>query len=273
MSSGKILQAAIAVLLLFGAASASAFVDVVSSRYIKQSMLVFKAEDVRSRRIPARIHVHGAPLVFGSQVNLACLGVNLRRDEFIVFLPESQLCIPLNELSVTLSKGKPDPGSFRGIERDRSRLEQRLQESTFVVMQPQASVEGAAGVCSCPGNRPPVVTVNSGSPQEVMAGASITSIGFSASDVDSEVLMEDFSFTLNGGSKQLGLPGGLGDSCVPGIGTLSCTVSGTAPATAGAYLIKLEVSDGFSLGSATATLTVTQPPLEQIFADGFEETL
>lgn len=271
MLTGIKLQAAIAVLLLLGAATASAFTDVVTSRFIEQSALVFKAEDVRSRRIPARIHVHGAPLVFGSQVNLACLGVHVRRDELVVFLPESQSCIPFNELSAKAPNSEPDPGSFRGIERERAGLEQRLEKSAFVVMKPQAKTEGLAGLCSCPGNIAPVVTVNSGSPQEVAAGALITSIQFSASDEDSQVLMEFFSFTLNGGSKQLGLPDGLLDNCIADTGTMRCTVSGTAPVTAGAYLIKLEVSDGFSLGSATATLTVISPPPAQIFADGFED--
>ena len=152
MSTGIKLQVAIAALLILGAASAFASTDLLSSRYIEQSALVFKAEDVRSRRIPARIHVHGAPLVFGSQVNLACLGVNVRRDELIVFLPESQSCIPLNELSAIAPDGEPDPGSFRGIERERAGLEQRLEKSAFVVMKPQAKTEGLAGLCSWPGS-------------------------------------------------------------------------------------------------------------------------
>ena len=261
MSTATKLQAAIAAVALFGAVPDSALAEVVFSRYLDQSVLVFKAEDIQNRRIPARVHVHGAPLVFGSQVSLACLGVNLRRDELIVFLPESQSCISLGEL---------DPGSMGGIERDRSALNKALEDSAVVVMKPQAQAQGGAGLCGCPGNRPPVVSVRSGSPQAVVAGAAITSIDFTASDVDSEILTEFFSFTLNGSSKKLGLPAGLIDGCVSGSGTLSCTVSGTAPIPAGSYLIQLEVSDGFSLGSATATLTVIA---EQIFADGFEDQL
>ena len=261
MSTAIKLQAAIASLLLFGAVPISAFAEVVLSRYLDQSALVFKAEDVQNNRIPARIHAHGAPLVFGSQVSLACLGVHFRRDALIVYLPESRSCILFGEL---------DPGSIGGIERERGVLVQALEESAVVVMKPQATVEGGAGLCDCPGNRPPLVTVDSGSPQEAMAGAAITSIGFTASDVDSEVLTEFFSFTLNGSSKQIGLPSGLVENCVSGTGTLSCTVSGSAPLIVGTYLILLEVSDGFSLGSATATLTTIAPPSEQIFIDGFE---
>jgi len=264
MSIAIKLQAAIVALLLFGAATFSAFAEVVLSRYLDQSALVFKAEDVQNSRIPARIHVHGAPLVFGSQVSLACLGIHLRRDALVVYLPESKSCIPFGQL---------DPGNIGGIERERSALVQALEESAVVVMKPQATVEGVAGLCSCPDNRPPVVTVKSGSPQEAIAGAAVIPIEFTASDGDSEVLTEFFSFTLNGSSKQLGLPSGLVDNCIPGTGTLSCTVSGSAPVTVGIYLILLEVSDGFSLGSATATLTVTAAPSEQIFIDGFENQL
>jgi len=262
MSKDAKLQAAIAVLFLLGTAPTSLFAEAVFSRYLDQSVLVFRAEDVEHRRIPARIHVHGAPLVFGSQVNLACLATNFRRDRLIVFLPESRSCIPFSEL---------DPGRLNTIERDRSSIERGLDGNTFVVLKSQPRIEGGAGLCDCPGNRPPGVIVESGSPQEAEAGAAVTSIEFSASDVDSEVLSETFSFTLNGSNSQLGLPSGLVENCVPGTGTMACTVSGTAPLIPGTYLIELEVFDGFSLGSATATLTVTPPPAEQIFADGFED--
>lgn len=259
------MQAAIAVLLLLGIAPVSASdVEAVFSRYLDQPVLVLRAEDVQNRIIPERIHVHGSPLVFGSQVNLACLATNLRRDRLIVYLPESRSCIPYSEL---------DPGRLNTIERDRSSIERALDGNAFVVLKPQPRTEGVAGLCDCPGNTPPVVIVDSGSPQEAMAGAAVTSIEFSASDADSEVLMESFSFTLNGGNSQSGLPGGLVENCVAGTGTLACTVRGTAPMVPGTYLIDLEVSDGFDSGSATATLTVTPAPTEQIFADGFEEQL
>jgi hypothetical protein len=166
-----------------------------------------------------------------------------------------------------------NPGRLNTVERDRSNIERALDGNVFVVLKSQPRIEGGAGLCDCPGNRPPIVTVKSGSPQEAMAGAAVTSIEYSASDADSEILTEYFSFTLNGSSSQLGLPSGLAENCVAGTGTLVCTVSGTAPPTPGTYLIELEVSDGFSLGSATATLTVTPPPTEQIFADGFEDQL
>ena len=104
-----------------------------------------------------------------------------------------------------------------------------------------------------------------------MAGTAITNITFAATDTDSGVLFEDFSYTFNGGSSQSGLPAPLADSCTPGTGTLNCTVSGNAPAVAGQYLISLEVNDGLAIGSATATLNVTSfPPGDLIMQDGFE---
>lgn len=255
-------------LLLLGASPALGAIDTFSSRYLDQAVLVFRADDVKNHRVPARIHLHNLPVVFGSQVALACLGVSVSRDELIAFLPESQSCVPLTGLPVAAGQPQLTGHSFRGLQRDRSKLQQRLEKNLVVVLQPQVSAEPTPGLCSCPGNQAPEVTVRSGSPQSVLAGTAIEPIDFVATDVDSEVLSEYFSYTLNGGGKQLGLPGGLFDDCVPGIGTITCSVVGTAPVGTGDYLITMDVIDGFNLGTATATLTVLS---ETIFADGFED--
>ncbi len=264
------LQAAVVTLLLLGTVPVCVAGDAMTSRYLDQPVLVFRSDDISNKRIPARIHKHRVPVVFGSQVILACLAVNPGRGELIAYLPKSQSCIPLNDM--TLHAGTPDLSleSLKGLQRDRAELQKSLKKSTVVVMQPQVNAGASAGLCSCPGNQPPEVTVRSGSPQIAIAGAGIETIDYVATDVDSEVLTENFSYTLEGGNTQLGLPAGLVEDCAPGVGTLTCTVGGTAPATTGVYLITMDVIDGFNLSSATALLTVIS---EQVFSDGFEDGL
>jgi len=277
MSLSMKLQATSIVLLFLVTASTPVFADIISSRYLDQTALVFMAEDVKSRKLPIRIHVHNVPVIFGSQISLACLGVNARAGELIAFLPKSQSCILLTELSASRNSDL-DPNSYRGFARDRAKLKQRLEESQFVIMQPQVIADGAAAVCYCPppppppGNATPVVRVISGSPQEVVVSTLVTTIGFSATDKDSPTLQGSFSYTLDGGSSVAGLPAGLARNCVPGTKSLYCSVNGTAPAITGSYLIRLAVWDGEKTGSATASLTVTpDQPLGRIFSDGFED--
>ena len=136
-------------LCLLGTASAPVFADLISTQYLDQTALIFKAEDIKAQRLPGRIHMHNVPMVFGSQVSLACLGVHTRAGELVAYLPESKSCIPLTRLSASQNR-RLGPGSFRGIERDRVKLEKSLEESKVVVMQARVSAESPAGLCSCP---------------------------------------------------------------------------------------------------------------------------
>ncbi len=136
-------------LFLLGTSFAPVFADVISSRYLDQTALIFKVEDLKAQRLPNRIHMHNVPMIFSSQINLACLGVNARASELVAYLPESKSCIPLTRLSASRNRHL-GPESFRGFERDRVKLEKSLEESTFVVMQGQVLAEGPAGLCTCP---------------------------------------------------------------------------------------------------------------------------
>jgi len=148
-------------------------------------------------------------------------------------------------------------------------LRKKLEKNRVLVVQPSNRTEGAADSCGCSNNTAPVVSVVSGTPQETTGGSEIAPIVFSATDSDSEVLFDVFSFSFNDGSGQDGLPSGLSSNCTTGTGTMDCTVSGTAPLTPGLYEIKLEVTDGLATGSDTASITVIHSG-DTIFEDGFE---
>ena len=142
-------QAACMVWFLLGAVSAPIYADVISRPYLNQTALIFNTEYLKSQRLPNRIHKHNVPMIFSSQITLACLGANLRAGELVAYLPESKSCIPLTRLSASRNRSL-GPESFRGFERDRVKLEKSLEKDTVVVMQAQVSAEGAAGVCTCP---------------------------------------------------------------------------------------------------------------------------
>jgi hypothetical protein len=244
----------------------------MTSPYLDESALVFRASDLKSGRLPARIHLRNLPPVFSSQVTLACLGVPLQADDLVVYLAESKFCLALRDRTPASMTAAHGPEVERGLAQERTSLERKLESSPLVVMQPQAAVAQTAAVCYCPGNEPPVASVQSGSPQQATEGETITAIVFEASDSDSPTLTHEFSYMLDGGSPQAGLPGGLGETCLSGSGTLSCSVTGTAPLVSGSYLIQFEVSDSSSSASATAELTVIDGVLpEIIFSNGFED--
>jgi len=267
-------RAACAALLVGAATSALAAGNTMSSRYLDEPAVVFSVADLKAARLPLRIHLRNVAPVFGGQLSLACLGVPLQPHELAVYLVESRVCMPLSNLTVSSLDAEHGPEATRGLARERIRIERELESSAFVILQPETEVAATAALCYCPGpgNNPPVAIVQSGSPQQATAGEAITTILFSASDSDSATLTHDFSYSLDGGQQTAGLPGGLSKACSAGSGTLSCSVSGTAPLTTGTYVIRFEVWDGSSAGSATAELTVVDGVRpETVFSDGFED--
>jgi hypothetical protein len=267
--------AAGAALLVAVAGTALAAQSAMTSPYLDESALVFRASDLKSGQLPARIHLRNLPPVFSSQVTLACLGLPLQADELVVYLAESKSCMTLRDRTPASFAGEPGkygPEVTRGLAQERASLEQQLESSPLVVMQPRVQAVQQAALCYCPGNDPPVASVQSGSPQQVSAGAAIAPIWFDATDSDSPTLTHEFFHTLDGGLQQAGLPGGLGEACSAGSGTLSCSVTGSAPLAIGSYLIQIEVHDGSSSASATAELTVVDGVKpETVFSNGFED--
>ena len=270
--STAIIGAAGAALLLAGVANALAAQGAMTSPYLEETALVFIAADLKSGQLPARVHLRNLPPVFSSQVTLACLGLPLQADELVVYLAESKSCMTLRDRTRASFAKEHGPELARGLAQERTRLEQQLESSPLVVMQPQVEVVQTAALCYCPNNDPPVAGVSAGSPQQATAGTAIVPIVFDATDSDSPSLTHEFSHTLDGGLQQAGLPGGLGEACASGSGTLSCSVSGAAPLAIGTYLIRFEAQDGSSSDAATAELTVidgVKP--ETIFSSGFED--
>ena len=195
------------------------------------------------------------------------------------------MCVPFGVLSVTSQRNfKIDTGRG-GRTTNTNNIQQQLLESPYQVVRvsaPAASFEflrpdeAAAGVCSCPGNAAPIVSLDSGGGQQVTINTLVEDIIFSASDQDSDVLFDFFSYQLNGGAAIDGVPAGLSKSCSSGVGTLSCNVSGTAPGTAGSYNIIFAVSDGFNTRSRSTSLTVSEPvniaPVVNLVSGGSQQS-
>lgn len=267
-----IARAACIALLLAVAGTALAAPGAMTSRYLQESALVFRASVLKSGQLPLRVHLRNGPPVFSSQVTVACLGVPLQPDELVVYLAESGSCKALRDRTPATFDRAHGPEAARGLAQERAALELQLESSQLVIMQPQLEIAQPAALCYCPGNEPPVASVQSGSPQQTATGEAIATISFSASDADSPSLTHNFFYTVDGGLEQAGLPGGLVESCSAGSGTLSCNVTGSAPLVSGSYLIRFEAQDSTSSDSAMAELTVIdgEPP-ETVFSNGFED--
>ena len=228
----------------------------MTSAFLDESALVFRASDLKSGQLPRRIHLRNMPPLLSSQVALACLGVPLQTVDLVVYLAESKSCMALRYWAPASFAGAHGPQVAGRLVREQASLEQQLESSILVVMQPRVKVAQPAAACSCPLNEPPVASVPSGSPQQALAGVAIASVLFDATDSDSPTLTYEFSHTLDGGLQQAGLPVGLAEACSTGSGTLSCSVTGSAPLANGLYLIRFDVHDGSSSGMALAELTV-----------------
>lgn len=251
-----------------------AVADSAASDNTSSDAVLIRAEALTEHRLPDRIPLPDGGFISGSSASLACMAHHAWRDDLVVYLPGSRDCMPLRGLLALAPHEVTLPRSVR-----RSRLARQLDREDVLVFEAEIaeaatgqSLVGypvltqaiAADQCSCPdpGNATPVVAVPTGAPQQVAEGAAIATIGFSATDSDGDTLTASFSFRKDTGLSTPGLPGGLVSNCTGNAGSLSCPVTGTAPATLGTYAIRLSVSDGSASASRTATLTVTstRPP-------------
>jgi len=137
-------------LILLFASSVSLAVETLNSRFFDATALVFKSADLNSQQLPSRIHILNLPLIFSSQLTLSCLGIRSGRDGVLVFLPGSNSCLSLDKLRVSGIPG--NAGGSVGFEQDLPRLLTQLENSSLVIIQPQASAMPVAGVCICPGD-------------------------------------------------------------------------------------------------------------------------
>lgn len=237
------------------------------SRYFSEPAVVFNNTDLLNDQLPRLIQSQDFPTVFSNELNLRCLSLRGRKSSAMVYLPQSQTCMALDDMRSSQGH-KKTAGMNRmpGFETEYQQLQSWLQSEPLVIILQQAVAEPVAGVCSCAGNATPIVVVDAGLELTVKSGDPVA-IAYSATDVDSEVLTEFFTYRLDGGPTEEGLPSGLVKNCSNGTGSLSCSVTGSAPPVSGYYAIRLEVSDGLSSGFASAFLTVL-PDL--ILLDGFE---
>lgn len=268
--------AAISVLLT-ACLSASALAAVHSVRGpFHEPGLAFRKADLDNGKLPDRILLAPVPATFSSQLKFSCLGVQAASNEILVFLAHSGDCLPLGDARTSAAMTQADLDS-NPVSRETATREinKQLASQSVVLVLPDTAETQAAQTCYCPpdpGNTKPSVSVSSGSPQTVMAGSAISAIEFGASD-DNVALSYSFTYTLDGGAWQDGLPAGLSQLCSHVAYSVSCEVTGLAPATTGDYQIRLGVSDGTLTGYAAALLTVTPfVPPEIIFGDGFENS-
>lgn len=253
----------------------------LSAGKTEQSALIFSRSGMQEMMLPASIRAAGLPLIYSSQIRLACMLVPTWKGELLAFLPETSECIPFST-----QPGASQLGFSIQIGRDQravvgQKISQELQNKPYLVARIAVQEKSTlllqtaadlADVCGCPDNVAPSVNLVSGDAQQLANNTPIGNIVFSATDVDSDLLMDFFSYQFNGGSAIDGMPAGLSKSCSSGTGTLDCTVSGTSPGAPGSYSIIFAVYDGFNTTSLSASLTVTGSLPEIIFEHGFENT-
>ena len=234
------------------------------SYYFREPAVVFNSTSLVNDQLPGIIQSAHFPAVFRNEINLHCISLRGHKDTALVYLPQSQTCLTLDDLRRTQGREKTAGMNRRpGFETEYLLVKNRLQSDSLGTIQPAPPV---GTVCSCDSNAPPEVGVDTGENQAAGPGDPVL-IEYSATDVDSEVLTDIFTYQFNGGPVQQDLPTGLARNCTVGAGTLSCTVTGSAPLVSGFYAIRLVVTDNLSSGFATAFLTVLP---EVIFLDGFE---
>ena len=198
-------------------------------------------------------------------IGKACFRLARQSDELLIYNTATGDCRTLSAFEATLPSRRLDFGlsGTAGV----AGIDSLLEPAGIATISPLPAV--AAGPCACPGpgNSPPSVAVQSGSPQTVDRGETIAEILFRATDADGDTLQGSLSYVFDT-QLQDGLPPGLAQSCSSSAGLLQCGVTGTAPDTPGLWQIRQSVSDGKSSASATASLEVRDPV--RIFIDGFE---
>jgi len=242
-----------------------------NSRFFNEPAIIFNHASWLEGQLPGLIHNSHFPVVSRNEIDLRCLTlkgktVRARQNALLVYFPQSQTCLALDDMRLS-QRHQRTTGMNRtpGFETEYQQLQIRLQTQALVIIQPQAATP-VAGVCSCDGNAPPDVEVDSGPTGPLKTGDPVL-IQFSFSDADSGVLTPFFSYTLDGGPRQEGLPTGLTPECTQGTEVLTCTITGNAPMPGGLYVIQLEVTDNLSSGFANAFLDVLR---ETILTNGFE---
>ena len=266
-------RAACTALLLLAAPTAWCASDGVAVRGIGEAVLAFRASSLKRGELPPSIVVRNAPQVFRTQISLACLGLPLQPQDLLLYFTESRHCQRMPAPRSVSENQDSKMAGLAELSQSQATVEAALQKQALVVLQPQVQAAPPAGLCICRGDSPPDISISAGSQQTVFMGDPIQTVVFSASDVDSPSLSYEFSWRLDGGASQPGLPGTLAPSCSAGPGTLDCTIDGLAPAQFGLYKITIIVADGINYTFAEISISVTTilPTELPIFLQGFED--
>lgn len=232
-----------------------------------QAVLVLTGRSLLQHQLPAFMQVQPGRFVSARDVQRACITPQLKVDTLLLYLPDSKQCqlataqdmVSMRQHLYKLS-GRWTLGMPQG----------RLREQPFVAIAPaHVSSRLTRASCTCNTNTAPTGTVMCNA-QTRTAATPIGPIVFLAEDVDGDTLTGTFSYQRDANQVQPGLPSSLSSSCVPGSGSLQCTVQGTAPAPAGIVQINLSVSDDSAMLPLDSLLEVLAPVEGRIFADGFE---
>lgn len=253
------------VVTLLAAMPAHAGLQEVSSPFVERPAIIINSTSLAGSKQRAPYMLRDSTLLSHRQIRKACHNFSHLPDTLLAYTPATGACVTLATFEAGLGTARLDFGlsSAQG----KISLEQLLQSSDTVAINP--TPQGAPVVCDCSGggNEAPSAYVQSGSPQSVQPLETIAEILFGATDGDNDSMSAEFSYTQDG-SPSAGLPTGLTQNCSSAPGLLDCPVNGTAPQAPGIYVIEITASDGLLSDTATARLEVLAP--NKIFADGFE---
>ena len=231
-----------------------------------QGVVLLPGRSVVERRLPAFMQIQPGRFLAARAVEHACWTPRLNADSLLLFLPDSQHCEQVSLQDRASLPHRLQQLTGRWPTRD---LQAGLFNQPFLAIAPaRHSQDQVATTCGCLNNFPPTGAAMCAA-QTRTAGTPIGPVEFLATDVDSTSLSGEFTYQQDSDSVHVGLPSSLTSSCLPGSGTLQCTVDGLAPAPAGILQLTLTVSDGSST-LPLSTLVEVLAVGDRVFADGFE---
>ncbi|MGB8717103.1 MAG: hypothetical protein WCD66_12185 [Rhodanobacteraceae bacterium] len=261
--SGATLVAIAALLLSTEAAAATT--SAMSTQ--PQVVVLLRGSSIIDRKLPAFMSARPGQFLSSRALQRTCRSPGLKPDSLVLFLPASQHCELVSVQDQVSLRQRLHRLTGRWPMQD-PRI--ALQTKPFLAIAPELKTSALPALnCSCTGNTPPVGSVIC-TAQSRTAGAAIGSIVFMANDADGDSLSGTYSYQHDADPVQSGLPSTLSSSCVPGTGTLQCTVDGTAPTTTGIFSLMLSVGDGIDTLPLDSLLEVLAQVPGRIFADGFE---
>lgn len=231
-----------------------------------QVVVLISGRNVLGRQLPAFMQIQPGRFLAAREVERACRMPRLKADSLLLYLPDSQRCEQISVQGQITLRRRLQKLTGRWPLPD---VKASMRNQPFLALAPaRHALDQATANCGCLNNVPPIA-VTTCAAQARTVSTPIGQVQFLANDVDSTSLSSEFTYRLDSGPVQAGLPSPLDASCASGSGTLQCTVSGQAPASAGILQLNLTVSDGTSTVPVWSLLNVLAVG-DQVFADGFD---